>query len=202
MASRAYSAIARGKHSARTVRARLRERHSRSGWCDLEQLTRLDSGDVIYKLKRPWGPHRLTQLNMTGPAFIKRLAALIPPPYLNMTRPEIGPLPSNGPHASVLRTTSAPSLPTPSIASRSAPTSTENDGDQKQSSTSTSTTLASPRKRLPTRNRTHTQTTMTLPIIPIVSLGPSCSSAPSTSTLSDAKAAATRPSKLSPTLLS
>jgi len=51
-----------------------------------QQLSRLDNGDVCYFLKKPWGPHGITQVVKSPSEFLHRFAALIPPPYLNMTR--------------------------------------------------------------------------------------------------------------------
>jgi hypothetical protein len=51
-----------------------------------EQLSLTDNGDVHYRYKKPWGPHGITHLVLPPVDFLERYAALIPPPYLNMTR--------------------------------------------------------------------------------------------------------------------
>jgi hypothetical protein len=42
-------------------------------------------GDELYRYKKPWGPHGITHLVLPPVDFLERYAALIPPPYLNMT---------------------------------------------------------------------------------------------------------------------
>ena len=51
-----------------------------------ERLHLLPDGRVRYDLRRPWGPHRLTHLTLEGPELLRRLAAILPRPYLNLTR--------------------------------------------------------------------------------------------------------------------
>jgi hypothetical protein len=43
-------------------------------------------GQVSYRLTRPWGPKQRTTLTLPPVAFLHRLAALIPAPYLHLTR--------------------------------------------------------------------------------------------------------------------
>ena len=47
-----------------------------------ERLHLLPDGRVRYELRRPWGPHRLTHLTLEGPELLRRLAAILPRPYL------------------------------------------------------------------------------------------------------------------------
>ena len=52
-----------------------------------ERFQRLSDGNVVYQLKRPWpGPGGRTELVFEPTALLRRLAALIPAPYLNLVR--------------------------------------------------------------------------------------------------------------------
>jgi hypothetical protein len=51
-----------------------------------KQLSELPDGRLAYKLKRPWGPHGARELVLQPTELLHRLAALIPRPYLNLTR--------------------------------------------------------------------------------------------------------------------
>jgi hypothetical protein len=51
-----------------------------------DRLSLTDDGRVCYKLTRPWGPKRRTSLTFEPKDFLHRLAALIPAPYLHLTR--------------------------------------------------------------------------------------------------------------------
>lgn len=51
-----------------------------------DRLSLTDDGLVRYDLKRPWGPKKRTHLTFEPKEFLHRLAALIPAPYLHLTR--------------------------------------------------------------------------------------------------------------------
>jgi len=51
-----------------------------------KQLRELPDGRLAYTLKRPWGPHGARELVLQPTELLHRLAALIPKPYLNLTR--------------------------------------------------------------------------------------------------------------------
>jgi len=50
------------------------------------QLRELPDGRLAYALKRPWGPSAARELILEPTELLHRLAALIPRPYLNLTR--------------------------------------------------------------------------------------------------------------------
>ncbi len=50
-----------------------------------KRLSLADNGDVVLELKRPWAGGT-THVRFTGPEFIERLVALVPPPRVNMVR--------------------------------------------------------------------------------------------------------------------
>jgi hypothetical protein len=51
-----------------------------------KQLSELPDGRLRYQLKRPWGPHGKSAIVLEPVELLRRLAALLPPPYLNCTR--------------------------------------------------------------------------------------------------------------------
>jgi hypothetical protein len=51
-----------------------------------EQLRELPDGRLAYTLKRPWGAGRVRELVLEPTELLHRLAALLPKPYLNLTR--------------------------------------------------------------------------------------------------------------------
>lgn len=51
-----------------------------------KQLSALADGRLCYQLKRPWGPHGQSAIVLEPSELLHRLAALLPPPYLNCTR--------------------------------------------------------------------------------------------------------------------
>ncbi len=80
-------------HAARTVEAH--DREGLEGLCryglrapfSQQRLDLLPSGQVRYELARPWPtPTGVTELIMEPLQFLKRLAALLPAPYQNLTR--------------------------------------------------------------------------------------------------------------------
>jgi len=80
-------------HAARRITAHDRdglERLCRYGLrapFSAERFQRLSDGNVVYLLKRPWpGPGGRTELVFEPTALLRRLAALIPSPYLNLVR--------------------------------------------------------------------------------------------------------------------
>jgi hypothetical protein len=80
-------------HAARTVDAGDRqglERLCRYGLrapFSLDRLSLTTDGQVRYRLYRPWpGPGGRTEILLDPLAFLRRLAALVPAPYLNMVR--------------------------------------------------------------------------------------------------------------------
>ena len=73
--------------AARDKEARLRiVRYGARQSFSQKQLSLLSDGRVRYDLKRPWGRGGATDLTLTPTEFLHRLAALIPPPYLHLTR--------------------------------------------------------------------------------------------------------------------
>jgi hypothetical protein len=51
-----------------------------------KQLSELPDGRLRYALKRPWGPQGARELVLDPTELLHRLAALLPKPYLNLTR--------------------------------------------------------------------------------------------------------------------
>ena len=51
-----------------------------------QQLSQLEDGRLRYDLKRRWGPHGANAIVLEPAELLHRLAALLPPPYLNCTR--------------------------------------------------------------------------------------------------------------------
>jgi hypothetical protein len=51
-----------------------------------DRLALTQDGQVAYQLPRPWGPKQRTTLTLPPVAFLHRLAAIIPAPYLHLTR--------------------------------------------------------------------------------------------------------------------
>jgi hypothetical protein len=50
-----------------------------------KRLSFAGNGDVLLELKRPWA-NGTTHVRFTGPEFIERLVALVPPPRVNLVR--------------------------------------------------------------------------------------------------------------------
>jgi hypothetical protein len=99
-----------------------------------ERLHLLPDGRVRYDLRRPWGPHRLTHLTLEGPALLRRLAAILPRPYLNLTR-YYGIFAPNASHHAALRALVAPPPAAAAPATTTAPSTTA-------ATTATATTAA------------------------------------------------------------
>jgi hypothetical protein len=85
-----------------------------------ERLHLLPDGRVRYDLRRPWGPHRLTHLTLEGPELLRRLAAILPRPYLNLTR-YYGIFAPNSNHHLALRALCAPPADATAQAASAAP---------------------------------------------------------------------------------
>jgi len=80
-------------HAARTVDEYDRDglerlcRYGRRSPFSQERLSLLPDGRVVYKLAKPWpGPTGRTELVLDPIDFLRRLAALIPAPFVNMVR--------------------------------------------------------------------------------------------------------------------
>ncbi len=50
-----------------------------------KRLLLAENGDILLELKRPWA-NGTTHVKFTGPEFIERLVALVPPPRVNLVR--------------------------------------------------------------------------------------------------------------------
>lgn len=50
-----------------------------------KRLSLSENGDILLELKRPWA-NGATHVRFTGPEFIERLVALVPPPRVNLVR--------------------------------------------------------------------------------------------------------------------
>jgi len=80
-------------HAARRVEAHDREglerlcRYGLRAPFSTDRITLEEDGRVRYRLHRPWpGPGGRTDVVMDPVAFLRRLAALVPSPYVNLTR--------------------------------------------------------------------------------------------------------------------